>query len=451
MRIHALLVLSVVVFLATRDRAAAQTPPAKVLVSVEGRWEQMFCDLTEVSRSAPNELMVRFRYRNLGKNPVAFPLLGNVIPLTSVLDTDKRVVYGVIKDSGGEFLSSTTLLSIGSKPLAPGGSQVHWAKVEPPPATTTTITVLVPACMPMEGVAIGGTPTVTPLSAPNKAIASQDGEQEGLVVEVVELTRAPGAVVNAIVRYRNNGAKAFTFPHLSDQIRLFYMVDPKNRQKYTVALDAARQPIASSSTNLRDASGQAVRPGGAVSFWAKLAAPPAEVTTGSLTVYGAPPFDNLTISGSGTGSGGSAVAGAVIGLEAALKDLGAKVSATEIRIDLSADVLFDFDKAEIKKEAEAELQKLATVIKSHPDAQVTIEGHTDGKGTDAYNNSLSEKRAVAVKTWLTTNVQANAAKISTRGLGKTKPVAHDTKPDGSDDPEGRAKNRRVEIVVRKVG
>lgn len=82
---------------------------------------------------------------------------------------------------------------------------------------------------------------------------------------------------------------------------------------------------------------------------------------------------------------------------------------------------------------------------------MTIEGHTDGKGTDAYNNALSESRAAAVKTWLTTNAQANAAKISTRGLGKTKPVAHNTKPDGSDDPEARAKNRRVEIVVRKAG
>ncbi len=143
------------------------------------------------------------------------------------------------------------------------------------------------------------------------------------------------------------------------------------------------------------------------------------------------------------------MAGAVVGLEAALKDLGAKVSATEIRIDLSADVLFDFDKADIKKEADAELQKLATVIKGHPDAQVTIEGHTDGKGTDAYNNALSEKRAASVKTWLTTTGQANAAKILTRGLGRTKPIAHNTRPDGSDDPEGRAKNRRVEIVVKK--
>jgi outer membrane protein OmpA-like peptidoglycan-associated protein len=452
MRYRALLVLSVVAVVALRGTAAAQTAPAKVLASVEGRWEQMFCDLTDVSRPAPNELMVRFRYRNLGKSPVQFPLLSNVIPMTVVLDTDKRVLYGALKDTGGQTLSSTTLLNIGSRPLAPGGSQVHWAKVEAPPETTKTITVLAPACMPMEGVVIGGTPTVTPMSAPQKAIASQDGEQDGVMVEVVELTRAPGALVNAIVRYRNNGTKAFTFPHLSDRIRQSYLVDPKNRQKYTVAVDAERQPIASSSTNLRDNSGQAVAPGGAVSFWAKLAAPPEDVRTGSLTVYGAPPFDNLTISGSGTGSaGGSAVAGAAVGLAAALKDLGAKVSATEIRIDLSADVLFDFDKAEIKKEAEAELQKLATVVKGHPDAQVTIEGHTDGKGTDAYNNALSEKRAAAVKTWLTANAQANAAKISTRGLGKTKPVSHNTKPDGSDDPEGRAKNRRVEIIVNKGG
>ena len=175
----------------------------------------------------------------------------------------------------------------------------------------------------------------------------------------------------------------FTFPHLSDQVHRFYLVDPKNRTKYTVALDAEGEPIASSSTNLRETSGQSVSPGGAVSFWAKLAAPPAEVTTGSLTVYGAPPFDNLAISGSGTGSGGGmAVAGAAVGLEAALKELGAKVSPTEIRVDLSADVLFDFDKADLEKEAEPALQHVATVLNANANAQVSIDGHTDGKGTD---------------------------------------------------------------------
>jgi photosystem I P700 chlorophyll a apoprotein A2 len=82
---------------------------------------------------------------------------------------------------------------------------------------------------------------------------------------------------------------------------------------------------------------------------------------------------------------------------------------------------------------------------------VSIDGHTDGKGADAYNMALSERRAAAVKAWLTAHSQMPPARIATRGLGKTKPVAHDTKPDGSDDPDGRARNRRVEIVVRKAG
>ena len=451
MRGRALLVLSLVYLGALQGPAAAQTPPAKVLASVEGRWEQMFCDLTEVSRSAPNELMVRFRYRNLGKQPVGFPLLGNIVPMTRVLDTDKRLVYGPLKDSDGNPLSSTTLLSIGSKPVAPGGSQLHWVKLEPPPETAKTVTVIIPACMPMEGVAIGGTPNITPMSAPAKAIASQDGEEEGVRVEAVEFSRAPGAVVNAIIRYRNTGTKPFTFPHLSDQMGATYMVDPKNRQKYTVVSDADKEPIASSSTQLGDNAGQEIPPGLAMNFWVKLAAPPENVNAASLTVYGAPPFDNLPISGSGTGGGGSAVAGAVIGFEAALKDLGAKVSPTEIRIDLAADVLFDFDKADIKKEAEPALLKVATVLNANAGAQVNIDGHTDGKGAEAYNNALSERRAAAVKAWLTANSKMPPARIATRGLGKTKPVAHDTKPDGSDDPEARAKNRRVEIVVRKAG
>ena len=381
MKRDALLVAAgVFVLLLGTVRAQPPGPAAatKVLASVEGRWEHMFCDLTEVSRPAPNELTVRFRYRNTGKQAVGLPLLSNIIETTSVLDTDKRFVHGVLKDSDGKFLSSTTRLDIGSRPIAPAGSQLHWAKMEPPPATTQTVTVLAPACMPMEGVAIGGTATVVPLTAPRKPMASQDGEHDGLIVEVVELTRAPGAVVNLIVRYRNSGTTAFTFPHLSDQIRRVYMVDSKNRQKYVVALDADREPIASFSTVLAGNAGQELAPGAAMNFWAKLAAPPADVTTVSVTTYGAPPFDNVAIGGSDSGSGGSAaVAGTVIGLEAALKDLGAKVSPTEIRIDLSADVLFDFDKADVKREAEAELLKVATVRDATADAKVIGAGRIE--------------------------------------------------------------------------
>jgi outer membrane protein OmpA-like peptidoglycan-associated protein len=79
---------------------------------------------------------------------------------------------------------------------------------------------------------------------------------------------------------------------------------------------------------------------------------------------------------------------------------------------------------------------------------VTIEGHTDGKGSDAYNQPLSEKRAQAVREWLVKNGGATATKITTKGWGKSKPIVPNTLPNGSDDPDGRKKNRRVEITVR---
>jgi outer membrane protein OmpA-like peptidoglycan-associated protein len=135
-------------------------------------------------------------------------------------------------------------------------------------------------------------------------------------------------------------------------------------------------------------------------------------------------------------------------LQAALKDLGATVTQKEIKISLSADVLFDFDKANLRPEAAPELEKVAAVLKAHPRAAVTIEGHTDGKGTDKYNQPLSERRAASVQKWLAAN--GVGAKITTRGWGKRKPVVPNTKPNGADDPEGRQKNRRVEITVKTL-
>jgi outer membrane protein OmpA-like peptidoglycan-associated protein len=133
-------------------------------------------------------------------------------------------------------------------------------------------------------------------------------------------------------------------------------------------------------------------------------------------------------------------------LQAALKDLGAQVTDQEIRIALAADVLFDFDKASLRREAKPALDKVVAVLKSYPKASATIEGHTDAKGNEAYNQKLSERRAQSVRTWLAAH--GAALRMSTRGLGETKPVAPNAKPDGKDDPEGRQKNRRVEIVVR---
>ena len=119
-----------------------------------------------------------------------------------------------------------------------------------------------------------------------------------------------------------------------------------------------------------------------------------------------------------------------------------------IQINLSSDVLFDFDKAELKSEADSELQKAADIIRQKGKGLILISGYTDSKGTDAYNKRLSLARAQAVKNWF--EAQGLHQNYQTEGLGAANPVAPNTNDDGSDNPEGRAKNRRVEIIVNKT-
>jgi outer membrane protein OmpA-like peptidoglycan-associated protein len=136
-------------------------------------------------------------------------------------------------------------------------------------------------------------------------------------------------------------------------------------------------------------------------------------------------------------------------IQGALNDLGATVTGKEIKISLATDVLFDFDRAELRPAAGPPLQKVAAVLKTYPKATAWIEGHTDGKGDDDYNQNLSERRADSVQKWLA--LHGVRTTMTTRGWGKSKPVAPNTKPDGSDDPDGRQKNRRVEITVKTGG
>jgi len=142
------------------------------------------------------------------------------------------------------------------------------------------------------------------------------------------------------------------------------------------------------------------------------------------------------------------IVGVALGIDAVMKDLGAKVTDQEIRIDLAADVMFDFDKYTLRPEAAATLQKVGRVVANYGEAPLLIEGHTDNKGTHPYNMNLSQKRADAVKKWLVDNATIKPARITTTGWGETKPVAPNRKPDGSDDPNGRQKNRRVELTLR---
>ena len=104
------------------------------------------------------------------------------------------------------------------------------------------------------------------------------------------------------------------------------------------------------------------------------------------------------------------------------------------------DVLFDFDKSNIKPEGAAILDRLVAFMNENKDKSVNLAGHTDNIGTEAYNQRLSERRANSAKDYLVKR-GVDASRVSAQGFGESKPIA-DNKT-----AQGRAKNRRVEIKV----
>jgi OOP family OmpA-OmpF porin len=104
-------------------------------------------------------------------------------------------------------------------------------------------------------------------------------------------------------------------------------------------------------------------------------------------------------------------------------------------------VLFDFDKSSIKKNAFSDINDLVAVMKQYTDLNVTIEGHTDSKGSAAYNKKLSQRRADAIKKYMVEKGGIDAKRLNAKGFGLEKPVASNA------TKEGRAKNRRVEAAT----
>lgn len=107
---------------------------------------------------------------------------------------------------------------------------------------------------------------------------------------------------------------------------------------------------------------------------------------------------------------------------------------------------FDFDKYNIKSEFVPVLNEAATILTDHPNINIIIGGHTDSIGSDAYNMALSKRRAQSVYEFFRRKGIA-AARMKPVGYGKADPIAPNTLPNGKDNPEGRALNRRVELKV----
>ena len=113
-----------------------------------------------------------------------------------------------------------------------------------------------------------------------------------------------------------------------------------------------------------------------------------------------------------------------------------------ILVTFASDVLFQTNSSYLSVEAKKELDKFVEMLQKDKTSPLVVHGHTDATGTADYNLGLSEKRAVSVKTYLVSK-GIQGSRITTKGLGITKPIA----PNNT--PEGRLKNRRVEIIIGK--
>ena len=138
-------------------------------------------------------------------------------------------------------------------------------------------------------------------------------------------------------------------------------------------------------------------------------------------------------------------------LEARLKDMQARLEAIaqverkdrQTIITLPGNLLFEYNKAVLMEKSKDKLREVVKVLKENEKGSIVVEGHTDAKGGDEFNRELSENRAQAVKAFLVSE-GVNPERVVAVGKGENEPVA------SNDNPEGRANNRRVEIILGDI-
>jgi outer membrane protein OmpA-like peptidoglycan-associated protein len=111
-----------------------------------------------------------------------------------------------------------------------------------------------------------------------------------------------------------------------------------------------------------------------------------------------------------------------------------------IVVEFSSKVLFAYDKSNLSDEAKTSLDKLVKVLNNYPDTDIELQGHTDSKGTEEYNQALSERRANAVSGYLV-GKGINNSRLTIKGFGETIPKY------SNDTADGRTQNRRVEFLI----
>ncbi len=127
-------------------------------------------------------------------------------------------------------------------------------------------------------------------------------------------------------------------------------------------------------------------------------------------------------------------------LEEELKDAEIERVGESIRVTFDSGIMFGFDNHALTPEAQETIMKFASILNEYPDTNITIQGHTDNKGSHKYNLDLSKRRAESVNNYLKMQ-QVSGDRMMTYGFSFDRPIAENT------TEEGRAKNRRVEILI----
>ncbi|MFH1965610.1 MAG: OmpA family protein [Acidobacteriota bacterium] len=352
-------------------------------------------------------------------------------------ETDTKVF--ILKDADGIFLAGPVSdFNDGGRwwiNVPPQGKRILWAMF-PCVSEDTALDVVIPDIFPFEGI------EVTPGSF--EEMNSHGTNLFPAEVTLISARRSSGAV-SARMRLVNESDKQVEGGAV--WYKDAYLFDFENGRKYPVLKDSDGIFIAEPMSDKSDGGRwwpSSMNKEGKSLLYLKFQAPPDSVANVDIVVPSLVPFLNVTIAGKSgvTAPSGIEVRGLQTGIKRVLKDLEALETEEEIRILLSSEILFDFDSHQLGSNAEPVLTKVLQVIREYPENAIVIEGHTDSEGSDSYNQTLSENRAMSVKTWLVSS-GADAGRIETTGCGETEPVA------SNDTDEGRSKNRRVEIAIKK--
>ena len=353
-------------------------------------------------------------------------------------ETDTKIF--ILKDANGKFLGGPVSdFNDGGRwwvKVPSRGKTILWAMFPCVSEDAALIDVVIPEIFPFEGIEVN--------SGVFERMNTHETNLFPAEATLISARRSSGAV-SARMRLVNESDIKVEGGAL--WYKDAYLYDFENGKKYPVLKDSDGIFIAEPLSDKNEGGRwwpSYMNDEGKSLMYLKFQAPPDHVANVDIVIPSLVPFLNVMISGKSgvTEHSGIEVRGVQSGIKRVLKDLEALETEEEIRIHLSSEILFDFDSHQLRSNAEPVLMKVLQVIREYPENTIIIEGHTDNKGTDSYNQTLSGKRAMSVKNWLV-SFDVKAGQIETIGCGETKPVA------SNDTDEGRSKNRRVEITIKK--